>query len=79
MTKNFTANMEWMDWKATVINSLKSQPVRNGAPLNYVIRYNIAAIIQTHTNVLDDYVDRTPLTGIFFMPMHPKCIHISPN
>ena len=74
MTKNFTEKMEWMDWKSTLINFLKSQPGRNGVPLNYVIRYNVAAIIQTNTNFIDCYVDRTPLTEKFLMPMNPKYI-----
>ena len=34
--------------------------------LNYVIRDNVSAIIWTNTNFLDDYVDRTPLTGKVF-------------
>ena len=55
-----------MDWKATLINSIKSQPGRNGVPLNYVIRENVAAIAQTNTNFLDDYVDRNPLNVRFF-------------
>ena len=52
-----------MDWKATLINSIKSQPGRNGVPLNYIIRDNVAAIVRTNTNFLDDYVYRTPLSG----------------
>ena len=64
--KNFTENMEWMDWKATLIKLLKYQPGRNGVPLNYVIRDNIIDIVRTKTNFLDDYVDRTPLTVSVF-------------
>ena len=64
--KNFTEKMEWLDWKATLINFLKSQPGSNGVPLNYVIRDNVSAFIQTNTNFLDDYVDRTPLTERVF-------------
>ena len=59
---NFTEKMERMEWKATLINFLKYQPGRNGAPLNCVIRENVAAIVQTNTEFIDDYVDRTPLT-----------------
>ena len=64
--KKFTEKMEWMDWKATIINFLKYKPGRNGVTLNYVTRERIDAIAQTNTNFLDDYVDRTPLTGRVF-------------
>ena len=64
--KNFTENMEWMYWKATVINFLKSQPGKNGVPLDYVIRDNVVAIVRTNTKFIDDYVDRNPLTGRVF-------------
>ena len=64
--KNFTENMEWMDWKATLINFLSSQPGRNGLPLNYVIRDNVVAIVRTNKHFIDEYVDRTPLTGKLF-------------
>ena len=63
MPNNFTENMERMEWKAKLINFLKSQPGRNGVPLNYVIRDNVFAIVRTNMNFLGDYVDRTPLTG----------------
>ena len=63
MPKNSTENMEWMELKATLINFLKFQPGRNGVPLNYVTRDNVAAIVRTNTIFLDDCIDRTPLTG----------------
>ena len=66
MPKNFTEKMDWMDWKATLIDILNYQPGRNGVPLNYVIRENFAAIVRTNTKFLDSYVDRTPLTGRVF-------------
>ena len=66
MPNKFTENMEWMDWKVTLIKSLKYQPGRNGATLNYVIRDNFDAIVQTKTNFIYDYVDMTPITGIVF-------------
>ena len=55
-----------MNSKATLINFLKYKPGRNGVTLNYVTRERIEAIVQTNTNFLDDYVDRTPLTGRVF-------------
>ena len=64
--KNFTEKLEWMDWKATLINFIKSQLGRNGVPLKYVIRDNVATIVRTNKNFIGDYVDRTPLTGIVF-------------
>ena len=66
MPKNFTEKMEWMDWKANLIHFLKHQPGRNGVPLNYFIRDNVATIVRTNTNFLDDYVDKTPLYGRVF-------------
>ena len=66
MPNNFTENIECMDWKATLMNFLRYQPGRNGVSLKYVIRNNVAVIVQTNTNFLDDYVDRTPLTGQVF-------------
>ena len=66
MPKNFTEKIECMDWKVTLINFLKYQPGGNGVPLNYVIRGNVSAIVRTNINFLDDYVDRTPLSGRVF-------------
>ena len=66
MLKNFTEKIKWMDWKATLINFLKCQPGMSGVPLNYVISNNVAAIVQTNMNFIDDYIDRTPLTGSVF-------------
>ena len=57
MPKNFTENMEWMEWKMKLIKFLKYQPGSNGSLLNYVIMENVAAIFQTNTKFIDDYVD----------------------
>ena len=59
-----------MDWKATLINFLT--PGRNGMPLNYVIRDNVAAIDRTKTNFLGGYVNKTSLTGWVFNADAPK-------
>ena len=75
--KKFTEKMEWMDWKAKFTKFLKYQLGRNGVPLNYVISDNMANIVRTNTNFLDDYVDGKPLPGRVLMPMHPKYIHRS--
>ena len=66
MPKNFTDKMEWTDWKSTLVNFLKSQPGRNGVPLNYVVRDNVAGVTRQNANFLDDYVDKTPITGRVF-------------
>ena len=63
MPNIFTEKMEWMDWKATLANFLKSQPGRNGSPLNYVVRNNQGTVIRNNSNLLDDYSDRATLTG----------------
>ena len=64
--KNFTDDINWMECKAKIISLIKSQPGRNGVPLDYVSRDNVAAIVQTNTDFIDDYVDRNPPTGRVF-------------
>ena len=66
MLKKFTEKIEWMDWKATLINLLTYQSVRNGVPLNHVISDNVVPILWTNTNLLDDSVDRNALIGRVF-------------
>ena len=64
--------MDWMDWKSTLLHFLKSGPGSNGVPLNYFIRDNVASIIQTNTNILDENFDRVHSLKGFLMSMHPK-------
>ena len=64
MPKSFTEKMEFMDWKPTLVNFLKSQPGRNGVPLNCVVRDNEATIIRPNANFLYKYVDRKFFIGI---------------
>ena len=66
MPKSFTHKMEWMEWASTLLDFLKLQPRRNGVPLNYVVRDNEATITRTNANFLDNYIDRTLLTGRAF-------------
>lgn len=61
--KNFTEKMKWMDWKLMLINFLRTQPGRNGVPLNYVIWDSKNPVIRNNVNFLDDYVDRALLAG----------------
>ena len=58
--------MEWIDWKADLIKSLKYQPRRNGSPLSYVIRDNITPTVGGNLNFLGDYVNIYPITGRVF-------------
>ena len=58
--------MEWINWKVMLINFLKSQPLRNGVPLNYVLHDNFNPIVRKNPNLLDDYSDITLLQGIVF-------------
>lgn len=64
--KNFTEKMKWIDWKSTLVNFLQSQPGRNGVPLSYVVRDNLAPLQVQNVSFLDDYVDRALLTGRAF-------------
>ena len=63
MPKSSTKKMEWMDRKSTLVIFIKSQPGINGVPLNYVVRDNEATITRPNANFLENYVDRTLLTG----------------
>ena len=67
MPKPFTEKMKWADWKVTFINFLKTQPGRNGVPLNYVVRNNEGPINRNNVNFLDDYVDQCLIQGRAFL------------
>ena len=64
MPKTFNDKMKWIYRKVMLINLLKSHTVRNGVPLNCVVRDNIYPIARNNPSLLDDYADRTPLEGI---------------
>ena len=64
--KNFTEKMKWLDWKTTLVNFLKSQPGRNGVPLDYVIRNDTTPAAAAAGNFLQDYSNRAPLNGNAF-------------
>ena len=64
--KSFAEKMDWMDWRSTLVEFLKSQSVRNRVPLSYVVRYNETTITRPSANFLDDYVNSTLLTGRYF-------------
>ena len=60
--KNFAKKMKWIIWKSTLVNFLKSQLGRNGVPVSYIVRDNVAPVQRQNTSVLDDCTYRTPLT-----------------
>ena len=57
---------EWDDWKPTFEKFLRAIPGRNGVPLLYVIRENDAAVLNVNADMLQDCIDRAPLTGDVF-------------
>ena len=63
----FTEKTKWLDWFPTLVNFLKNLPGRNGVPLVYVIRDSDDAIIDLHTDMLQDYINRAPLEGEAFI------------
>ena len=62
----FTEYTKWMDWKEPLINFLRTQPGRNGVPLNCVIDDILKPIIRNNVQLLDDYVDSEPLMSKYF-------------
>ena len=69
LPKQFTEESKWIDWKGSFINFLRTQPGRDGVPLNYVIRDNVnppPAGTPPSTEFLDDYVSHSPLNGATF-------------
>lgn len=65
--KDFDEKMKWDEWKPTFINFLRAIPGRNGVPLKYVVRDDIAPLAGVaYTDFIDEYVDNAPLTGPAF-------------
>ena len=67
LPKNFNESTKWADWKSSFTCFLRTQPCRNGVPLNYVIRKDENPTPTIHPNFIDDYVDYAPLTGNAFI------------
>ena len=65
-SKQLTQHMKWLDWIDSFVNFLLSQPGRNGVPLSYIMKSNIAPFIRINAHFLDDYVDQAPLTDEVF-------------
>ena len=57
---------KWEDWKPTFENFLRAIPGRSGIPLLYVIRENDQSILDVNADMLQDYINRAPLTGDVF-------------
>ena len=55
-----------MEWKVVLVNFLNSEPGSKRVSLNYFVRYNQGRFIRTNTNLLYNYVNRTPLIGRAF-------------
>ena len=64
--KNFTEKMKWSDWTSTLINFFKSQPGRNGVPLDYVIHNDVNPMGGNVVSFLQDYSNWAPLQGNAF-------------
>ena len=62
----FTEKLRWDDWVPTFINFLRSIPGRQGVPLCYVIRNHVAPMIDPTADLLQDYINRAPMTGSAF-------------
>ena len=53
----FTQKLRWDDWSPTFINFLRSIPGRTGIPLAYVIRANVAPVIDPTADFLQNYIN----------------------
>ena len=62
----FAQKIRWDDWSPTFINFLISIPGRTGIPLAYVIRTNVAPLVDPTADFLQSYINRAPLTGPAF-------------
>ena len=62
----FTETTKWADWVPVFINFLKSLPGRHGVPLVYIVRINDNALVAPNVDMLDGYVNQTPLDGEAF-------------
>ena len=70
----FTEKVNWDEWKPTFANFLNTIPGRNGVPLKYVIRDNDNPIVDPNADMLQDYVNRAPLTERSFKWMLKMCL-----
>jgi len=58
--RNFDEKSSWMDWKVTFYNFLKTQPVRSGIPLAYIVRDEDDSS-NIPQDLFDKYIHKTPL------------------
>lgn len=54
------------EWCPVFLNFLRMIPGRNGQPLSYVYRENDAPAIVPNIGLMEDYINRAPLTGEAF-------------
>ena len=66
LPKQFKEDTKWLDWRTSFEGFLRTQPGRNGIPLNYIIRDNEFPIYNANPSFLDDYVDQAELAGSSF-------------
>ena len=62
----FSKETKWEDWEPTFRNFLRTIPGRDGVPLDYIIRANVAPIRGPNADMLTEYVNQAPLNGPAF-------------
>ena len=61
-----TKTVKWKYWAQTFINYVRSIPVRDCVPLEYIIRATDLPDITPNKDFLDDYVNNATLVGEAF-------------
>ena len=59
----FMNKVKWIEWYPTFINFLRDITGRSGVPLRYICRPINVIICATYGYFINEYVDRSPLTG----------------
>ena len=63
---DFLPSMKWKEWVTTFTNFLHTIPGRDGVPLDYICRQNVAPDRTPQTDILKEYVLQAPLVGDSF-------------
>ena len=66
MPKIFKSDSKWLDFRDSLKNFLRTQPGRNGTPLQYVIRESENPVPRNNIEFIDDYIDKAALEGEVF-------------
>ena len=61
--KTSSMDVKWIEWKLTFENYLRTLPGRNDVPIKYVIRSNKAPNAMPQLDMMDEYINMTPLEG----------------